>query len=353
MAIQHKNIHHHTRFAFSLVDTVISFFVIGVLILVFANLLTVRTVNRQVLFRTQAAALANEELSALKRYDISSLPNQTNGSFLGVLYNAGGWAITNDTTPGHGGVTVLDTPAVSGFNNRVSSVLQLPAGSYGDATFEATIKFSSDTAAGTAAGFFFRATDKNNGYRVLVAPTGNDLDTTVGGQQNWVLEKVVNGTVVTPRIFSANVAGITLNTWNTIKIIASSTSLKNYLNGNGVDSGILTDADFTDGTAALIGWNGVHARFDDVTTTVGLVTSSWSFEGSATLPTAWVRLGLNDLPDSTTKTFDDNGKLTLAAYPNSSSTTLKQATITITWSNNGATGSYSTTALLGSSRIGQ
>jgi len=353
MANQQKNTRHRSRFAFSLVDTVTSFFVIGVLILVFANLLTVRTVNRRVLFRTQAAAIANEELSALKRYDISSLPNQTNGSFLGTLYNAGGWTVVGDTTPGHGGVSALDTPAVSGFSNKVSSILQLPAGSYGDATLEATVKFSSDTAAGTAAGFFFRATDANNGYRLLVAPTGNDLDTTVGGQQNWILEKVVNGTVITPRIFSANVAGINLNSWNTIKIIASSTSLKNYLNGNGVDSGILTDADFTDGAAALIGWNGVHARFDDITTTVGLITSSWGFEGVTTLPTAWVRLGLNDLPDGTPKTFDDNGKLTLTAYPNTNSTTLKQATITITWSNNGSTGSYSTTALIGSSRIGQ
>ncbi len=341
-----------TRQGFSLVDIIASLFVMGVLILVAANLFTVRTVNRQQLYRTQAAAIANEELSTLKRYDVGSLPTQTNGSFLGLVYNAGTWSVVSDTSLGHGGVSALNLAGASGFSN-VSGRLLLPAGSYGDATLQTAVLFASDTAAGTAAGLFFRASDSLNGYRLLVAPTGTDLDTSVAGQQNWILEKIVNGTVITPRIYSANVAGILTNTWNTIKVIASSTSLKTYLNGNGVDSGSLIDSDFTDGSAALIGWKGVHAHFDDVTTTVASTVSSWGFEDATSLPTAWVRLGLNDLPNSTSTIFDDNGTLTIAAYPNTNSTSLKKVTITVQWSGSGGNTSYTTSALIGSSKIGQ
>lgn len=353
MAKQQKNILQIARQGFNLIDIVMSFFVIGLLILVFANLLTVRSINRRQVFRTQAAAIANEELSALKRFDIGNLPNQTNGAFLGTVYNAGTWTVVNDTSSGHGGTSALDLGGAIGFSNKVSGRLQFPAGAYGDVTLETAMNFSSDTAAGTAAGIFFRASDANNGYRLLVAPTGTDLDGGTADQHNWILEKVVNGAVVTPRIYAVSANGITANSWHTIKVVASSTSLKTYLDGNGVDSGVLTDADFTDGAAALIGWNGVHARFDDVTTTVGVLSSAWGFEGSTSLPTAWVRLGLNDLPDATRTVFDDNGKLTLIAYPNTNSTTLKQATITITWSTSAVTDSYTVTALVGSSRIGQ
>lgn len=339
--------------AFSLVDTVLSLAVISILILVFANLLNVRAINRRTLVRTQAAAIANEELSALKRFDIGSLPNQINGAFIGTLYNAGGWSIVADATGGHSAPNALNLAAATGFSNSASGRLLFPAGSYGDATMQAAVNFPSDTAAGTAAGIFFRASDANNGYRFLVAPSGTDLDTTAAGQQNWVLEKVVNGSTVTPRILSISVAGINTSSWNTIKVVALSTSLKTYLNGNGQDSGLLTDADFTDGPAALVGWKGVHARFDDASTTVGAITEAWDFDTATTWPIAWTRLGLNDLPDGTPTIFDDNGKLTLAAYPNVDSTTLKQATITINWSGGAQNLSYTTTALLGSSKIGQ
>src|SRR4029079_16459814 len=103
-----------------------------------------RTLNRRLLFRTQAAAIADEQLSVLKRYDLSSIPNQTNGPFLGMLYNAGGWTVVNETSSGHGGTSALDLAKATGFSNRVSGRLQFPAGSYSDATWQASVNFSSD-----------------------------------------------------------------------------------------------------------------------------------------------------------------------------------------------------------------
>lgn len=344
---------HDLRPGTSLVDIIITLFIVGTTILVFANLLTVRSVNRRTLLRTQAAAIANEQISALKRFDVMSLANQTNGPFLGMIYNAGTWTVATDPSAGHSAPSVVQLAGATGFSNRVSGRLLLPAGSYSDATYSWKLKFYPDTAAGTAAGLLFRASDANNGYRLLVAPSGTDLDSTVAGQQNWVLEKLVNGSVITPRILSTAVAGITTNTWNTVSITNVGTSIVTFLNGNGVDSGALVDTDYTDGAAALIGWNGAHVAFDDVATTVNLVTSTWDFDSTSTLPISWVRLGLNDLPNSTPTAFDDNGLLTIATFPNTNTTTLKQATVTITWNDTSGPQSYSTSTLLGTSRVGQ
>lgn len=320
--------------------------------MVYAGLANVRQLNRRTLMKIQAAAIANEEIAALKRYDISALPNQTNGSFIGMLYNSGNWIIATDAGAGHSAPHVLDLSAATGFSGKVSGRLQYPAGSYGNATHQVRVNFRNDTAAGTAVGLYFRATDANNGYRLLVAPSGTDLDSTVVGQQNWVLEKLINGAVVAPRLLSISVPGIGTNAWYTIKVVAANASLKTYLDGSGQDSGTLTDGDFTDGLAAIIGWGGVHAWFDDAETVVGAVTTTWGFDTSSDFPAAWVRLGLNDLPDGTAS-FDDNGKLTLAAFPNTNSVNLKQATVTVSWTQGSGTANYTTTALLGSSRIGQ
>lgn len=340
------------RQGLSLVDTVLSLAVMGILVVVFAGLANVRSYNRRIVQRVQAAAIANEQLSALKRFDSLALPTQTNGPFLGMLYNAGSWKVTTDASAGHSASQVVELAKANGFSNAVSGRLLFPAGSYGDATLETNIILRPDTGAGTAAGFFFRASDAKNGYRFLVAPTGTDLDTSVTGQQNWILERVVNGSPVIPRILSVNVAGITTNAWFTVSVVFAGSSLKTYFGPNEQDSGVLTDDAFTDGPAAVIGWNGAHLAIDDVTTTVGGTPSTWDFEGVASLPAAWVRLGLNDLPDATPTVFDDNGQLTLTPYPNTNSVGLKQATLTVSWQHTTGPATYTITALLGSSKIG-
>jgi hypothetical protein len=337
-----------------MMESVLSLFVASLMILVFASLFTVRTVNQRNIYKTQAAAIAQEELSALKRFDIISLADQSNGPFLGMVYNAGTWNVINDGTAGHSLPNSLDLPGATGYANRYSGLLQFPAGSYADATFQTKLNFRSDTASGTAAGLLLRASDAKNGYRFLVAPSGTDLDTTLAGQQNWIVERVQNGTAVTPRLLSLSVAGITTNAWHTIKVVLNATSIKTYLNGNEQDDGTLIDAAYTDGVSALLAWNGAHVGFDDTSTTVGTTTDSWDFDSSTSMPIDWIRLGLNDVPDATSSVFDDNGKLTLTAYPNTNSSTLKQATITITWKQlAGGAGTYSISSLIGASRIGQ
>ena len=362
MAKQKRRSNRRKKRGFTLIDVIISLSIVTMMVLVYAGLATVRNLNRNTSFRAQAAALADEEIGALKRLGVSAITTQTSGSFMNILYNAGSWGITTDSgnldavsspcpppTSGlHCGANVLEL-AKNSISNT-SGRLLLPAGAYSDATLQASWKVMSDSASGWAVGYFFRAADSSNTYRLRVAGAGTDLDSTTSGTQNFVLDKLVGGTNTV--IFSKSSVTFNANTWYSLKVVFSGSSIKMYLNGNEQDSGTVSDTSFTTGSAALLGWGGVHAEVDDVQT-VTTVSKSWDFEGSTSLPTAWIRLSLNDLPDTTPNTIDDNGLLTTAAYPNTNSTTLKQATVTVQWRQGAKTQSYTAYGLIGNSTLGK
>lgn len=49
------------------------------------DLVTLRSINRSTARRARAAAIADEQVNALRRLDISTLPTQTDGPLIGVL----------------------------------------------------------------------------------------------------------------------------------------------------------------------------------------------------------------------------------------------------------------------------
>lgn len=360
-----------SRPGFSLIDAVLSIFVVTIMASLLASLGNVRLVDRTVALRVQAATLADEEINILRGLDPTTISTQTNGSFKSILYNAGSWSITTDaanldavsspcppsTVSKHCGTNVVSLAKATGFSGTASGRLLFPAGTYQDATLQANWKVVTDSAAGWSVGYLLRMVDPSNGYRFRVADTATDLDTGKAGTQNVILEKVSSGVVTT--LFSP-AGSVTFSTgaWHNLKIILGTSSgnatIAMYIDGNQQGSGAVTDSTspFTSGPAALLGWNGVHAEVDDVQTTVGAISDSWTFESSTALPAAWTRLGVNDLPNNTATVFDDNGTLTIAAYPTSGSVGLKKATVTITWAQPNGTGSYSTSALLGNSGLG-
>lgn len=333
----------------TLLDTVLSLFVISFMIILVGTLVSAREINRRTLFRAQAAALADEQLNALRRLDVTTLANQTNGAPKNILYNAGTWRVVANTSAGHSSPNVLEL-AGSSISGAVSGRLLFPAGAYGDGTLSAKWRLVADSPATASMGYLFRSTDQVNSYRVRFARTAVDLDLTTGGTQNVLFEKLVSG--VATKIDS-RLQTITADTWYTLNLVTSGSSVSLYLDGNQLGAGAFTDATYTTGSAALLGWNGLHAYVDDVQTiTTG--TQTWNFDADLDLPAAWVRLSINDLPNSTSATFDDNSLLTLSTYPvGSSTTTLKMATIVIQWLANNSTQSYTTSGLLGRSGVGQ
>ena len=345
------------RSGFTLLDTVLSLFLLGTMILMFGSLIGVRDVNRSVTQRAQAAALAEEQFNALRRVDISTLSAQTNGSFKNVFYNAGNWTIGSDSADSgsHSVSNVLTIPGSTGFSGAPSGRLLFPAGQYTDATLEAKWKVLSDSPAGWAIGYVFRAADGRNMYRVRLAATSTDLATGIGGVQNLVIEKIVDG--ATPTILDSKInAPISLDTWTTVKLVIDETQGTKFqvsIGGTQQNIATITDTTFTSGSAALLAWGGAHLEVDDAKTIVGATTTTWNFEGSSDLPSAWVRLGLNGLPDSTPTVFDDNGLLTLAPYPNANSSNLLKATIVVQWKTNQGSRSYTATGLIGKIGLGQ
>lgn len=332
----------------TLLDAVLGLFVLGFLIVLVGTFISAREVNRRVLFRAQAAALADEQLNALRRLDVTTLGNQTNVAFKNVLYNAGDWNVVAQNSIGHTAPNALELTG-STITNAVSGRLLFPDGVYADATLEAKWRLASDSPASASFGYLFRSSDSANGYRLRVARTATDLDSSTGGTQNVYLERVING--MATRIDS-RAATIAVDTWYSLRVTLSGSNISLHLDGTQLGSGPFQDTTFASGTAALLGWNGVHAYVDDVQT-IATATQTWNFDADTELPAAWVRLSLNDLPNSTPNTFDDNGLLTLATFPiGSSTTTLKQATITIRWLANNTLQSYTTSGLLGRSGVG-
>lgn len=328
------------------------------------GLASTRDINRRAAYRSQAAALADEEINALRRLDFSLLTNQTNCGtptncpFKSVLYNAGTWTVQTDVTA-PSPPNALDVAKGTGFTDAQSGQALFPAGTYSDATFTAKWKVASDSvssnnaAVGWAVGYVVRSRDAANGYRLRFAENDaagaiTDLDSFVAGDQNVYLEKVSNGT--SSKLGSASVT-LVKGTWYTLEVAVTGTSNVSFTVK--VDTAtVLTASDtastYTVGPAALIGWNGVHALVDDVQ--VG--ASAWNFDASTDLPLDWVRLGLNDLPDSTSTTFNDNGTAQIEPYPQPSSADLKKMTVTVTWVQKGTTRTYTTTTLIGKSELG-
>lgn len=335
---------------YTLLEALTAIFVIGLTTLLLVPIITLRNNNQRVALRAQAATLADEALTALRELDVTSLANQTNGPLRHVLYNAGQWSVIADATdPGnHTAPNVLALANPGGVVTAESGRLQFPEGRYADATFDAKWNVLADSPADWAIGYLVRMGDRNNGYRFRLAATATDLDLSTGGTQNAVLEKIVSGTAT---ILVSGSTTVTTSTWYRVVLTAIGSGLSVTVNGSPLF--VTTDATYTTGPAALLGWAGVHAEIDDIQTTTA-TTQTWNFDSpvTPTLPAAWFRLGINDLPDTTPTTFDDNATLTLAAYPTVSSTTLKQATVTITWTRKGQTNTYTTTGLIGRSGVG-
>ncbi|MBI2985081.1 MAG: hypothetical protein HYY50_05680 [Candidatus Kerfeldbacteria bacterium] len=336
---------------FTLLDTVLTLFVVGTMVLLFASLINARQINRRVLFRAQAAALADEELNALRRLGFDNLTNQTNGSFHTVLYPAGSWRILSEMSADHSTPNVLELSVNTGIGNAVSGRRLFPAGVYDTSTLEAKWKVVNDSPAGWAIGFLFHASDSDNGYRLRIAATGADLDGGVADSHNLYLESLSDG-AATAVFAKATSVAIATGTWYTLRVelAATTPTIKIYIDGNQQDTSTIADTAHTSGAAALLGWGGVHAYVDDVQTMTA-TTETWDFDADTAIPAAWVRLGLNELPDNTPNTFDDNGLLSIEAYP-TGSTTLKKVTVTIQWQDGPSSRSYTTTSLIGQSDLG-
>lgn len=337
-----------SRQGFTLIEVIVVILFVLILTSFLTGMVTLRGINRYSAHRAQAAALVDEQVSALRRRDVTTLTNQTNGPPIGVLANAGDWRVATDTALplNHTIPNVVELPA-NGTSNEAGRFL-LPAGTYGPMTVAAKWLAVSDSPANWNVGLWLHATDSRNGYRVRVANAGVDLDTTAIGDQNVLLEKITQGAPTL--LASGTAATVATSFWFTVSVATDATGLIT-VTVNGFVSASETDTSFMSGPVALLGWGGVHAKVDDVTiTTTG--SENWNFDAETILPTGWTRFGVNDLDDATPTTFDDAIAVTIEGFPDAGTTSLRRVTVRVTWLEGSTARNYTTVSYLGKSGLG-
>lgn len=339
-----------------MIEAIVSLAVVAIMVTIFASMIGVRAFNQQSLRKTQAAALADEVIAALRQVPFNQLADQTNGPIRYVRYNAGTWQVVADGSnpASHSAPNVLELAGSPVAANLPAGVLQLPPGTLGDVTLEAKWYVAPGSATGWSIGFLLRSQDAANEYRVRFGQNDGaaqvDVDGGVAGVHNVAFEKLSGGAASVPANAYAT-ATLTTGAWYTLRVEASGGGFTVKLDGATLFT--VNDATFAAGAAALVGWGGVHAEVDDVQVTTSGPTT-WNFDTpvSPAMPVAWIRFGLNDLPDVSPSTPDDNGSLTIAPFP-TGSVSSKQATVTISWLRGDTTLSYSLSTLLGKSGVGR
>ena len=291
----------------TLIEVVIGLVLVAATVVVFGSSLSAASYSYQQKLRNMASALADEELAALQAVGATAIPVQTNGPILGVLFTQGTWGVVADGTA-PSSPNALET-TTSSTSSGVTSLMLLPNNAYNDFTLSAKMKVMSGAPAGWKMGLIFRSNDLNNLYQVYLTNT------------NLKVDKIVSGT--NTNLYS-DARSISANTWQTIQVVATGSSLTITLNGISVTT--ITDTSLTIGKAALAVWGGANAHFDDVV--IGGVTSNMDTTTIGTLPTGWDRFGLSSLP---------NGAASLTASTLYSDSSFKSVNVTISWTDRSGT----------------
>lgn len=357
-----------THPGWSLIDALLSIAVVALLGVLIAGLGALARSNTRAIRTISAAAVANDQLAAIQRLDITTVSDQTSGAPLNMVYNAGAWSVVQDLTgvdsltpcpppslSQHCGANVLELPGSASFANKESGRLQFPADTYGDTVLQASWKVVGDSPANWIFGLYFRMTDLRNGYRLRIGSSSVDFQAG-GAIQNVIMEKLTNGTASTLYI-SSGVVNVPTNTWMAFRLTMAGNSFTVTKDGAAFISTVTDGTNpFLLGRAALVGWNGVHARVDDVTTIdpsgcSGSPGVCWNFEAEDILPTAWSRFSVNDLPDVTPTTFDNNIAVTIEPWP-VGATDLKRITVVVSWQDGSQIESETAVGYLRKSGIG-
>lgn len=303
----------------SLIEAAIAIAITGFLVLVVIGLTNAVSVNRSSLLVAQATSLAQEELEALRSLPYAVLADQTTGPFLGVIPNFGRWTAEADPSAGHTAPNALVAEPVSGATIGATGVMLLPALPTGDGTMNLKLKARSGSPSGWQVGVLLRARDLRDGYLVRIdASSLKLLKRAASASAPWYTET---------QLYAASQA-FALDAWQDLSVTLSGSSISITLNGSLLTVTPVTDSTYTQGHVALFAGNGAKASFDDVV----LPASAFNFDADAAgkTPTDLVRVGLNDLPDSTASTPNDNGTLTIGDQI-AGDANIRKFTVTVSW----------------------
>lgn len=306
---------------FSLLESIIAIALLAIILSLFTATTSTTVFMRRAGDAVQASLFVREELEALRALTFPELLNRTNGRLLGLTFQRGDWEVQAVTAPPSGTKALVLDAAVTALVNETGLAV-LPGDYRGDFDMTAKIRVQAASPSGWGAGIAFRYVDAENHYRFRFSAGGIALD------------EVRQGTATT--LWSQSTAHST-NVWYTLRVVATDDSFALYRNGSLLSTQI--DGTITKGDLAIQALSGALLHADDVSVTESAVTTDWDFDADAeeTLPADWRRLSYSDLP---------NGAATLTIADYLSQTTVKQVTVTVTWTDSGDTRTSTGTTLI-------
>lgn len=296
----------------TLIEALLIIAMLGGAVAIFGALLNIMRLNETGTYAAAAYRLAQEELDILRNKPNSALGIRASSTFIGVLYNNGGYGAAADAA-------AVSTPQVLKNNAASSSplgIVALPYGNLADFTFEASLKTSD---AANAAGLLFRAQDLDNYYFFYLKNSQIILDKRTAG--------------ATSTVYSAGQTFLP-DTWYKLKVIAAGGNLSLYLNDNLLST--ISDSSTPSGFTALA--NQSNTAFFDNITLIHSLTETWNFDNTplGDIPDDWLRFGANDLPEGL-------GALTISEPYGVA--TIKKIDATVRWTERGATKSITLSTL--------
>lgn len=289
----------------TLIEALLIIAMLGGAVAIFGAVLNVMRLNQAGGYAAAAYRLAEEEVDILRAKPLVSLSARTSSTPIGVLYNNGNYGAAAD------GAAVSAPQAL--VNNAASSsplgIIALPYANLTDFTFEASLKTTSTE---RAAGLLFRARDLDNYYFFYLQNNQIVLDKRAGGAASTLYSA---GQTFSPA------------TWYKLKIVAAGGNLSLYLNDNLLTT--VSDNSISSGFGALANQGGI-ASFDNAALIHNLLAETWNFDDilPGALPHAWLRRGINDLPE---------GTVLLSISEPYGTPTIKKIDVAVSWKEKGQT----------------
>ncbi len=286
---------------FTLLEALVTIGLTVIILSVYTAMLTSVYHISRTQFKIQSTGFVQEGLDVLRGLNHDDLVNRTDGNLLGLAFTRGDWKIAG----GSDNKLELSTPADNWHDETGLAIL--PGNYREDFTFTADVKTQSSSPSGWGAGLAFRYRDAENHYRFRFTSGGIAFD------------EIYQGTATT--LWSQSTTYDT-DVWYELEatVIGDQFTLKR----NGVTLTTVTDTRFSTGDLALITLNEALVKFNDVVVT-GNGAGSWDFDSEPDdeYPDEWRRFSPYDLPGG-------GATLTISDYLGQSD--MKQATVTVFWS---------------------
>lgn len=294
---------------FSLVEVVVALAIFGLSISLIELIITAVRADATVVNRIKARGLVLDQIEVLRNMDFDLISTGSFTQFIGDAWNSGVWEVQ----------TIGSTKTVESLGTG-EQILLVPGDRWNDSTLSGQVYVSSDSLSGYDVGLLLRAQDSDTRYRLRITSSGS------------FVEREVDGTVT---ILSTLAASLPTNTWETFSFGISGSTLTASV---GTQNSVLTDVTpiSPDGHMALWSQDGCCVAFDSIVVTSSKGNASWDFESAQDvvgfIPPDWTRLSVDSLPGGTA----------LVEVVHISGTELKQATVTVEWSDRTHTRTEST-----------